>query len=266
MTTLYTLTVQDKTVWSSNLFSFRTTRPDGFRFQAGQFVRLGLNPSQLTANKGKAVNDELIFRAYSVVSSPYDDFLEFFSVVVPDGAFTSQLQYLQVGDTLSLEATPYGFLTLSRYQKPSPNDLWLLATGTGVAPFLSILQDLNVWQSYRHIVLAYSVRTQSELAYQDEIEQIAEQFEKLTDNPASFVFVPIITRQKTADVLGERLPKLLQQGLLEKEAGLLLNPDTSHIMLCGNPQMVEDTKEALKAMGFSMNRRGVGNIAVENYW
>ncbi len=258
--------VLSKTVWSPNLFSFRTTRPDGFRFEAGQFVRLGLNPACLIANQHKTVNDELIFRAYSVVSSPYDEFLEFFSVVVPDGAFTSQLQHLMVDDELSLEMTPYGFLTLSRYQEPAPDDLWLLATGTGVAPFLSMLQELTVWQNYHHIVLVYSVRRQSELAYADKIAQIAQQFGELVENPAKFTFVPVITRQAVQGVLNQRLPVLLSEGLLEKQVGLKLDVASSHVMLCGNPQMVEDTKETLKQMGLTMNRRGVGNIAVENYW
>lgn len=262
----HSITITSKTVWTDKLFSFRATRPDGFRFHAGQFVRLGLNPSQLMVNQGKAVGDELIFRAYSVVSSPYDDFLEFFSVVVPKGAFTSQLQHLQVGNTLLLEATPYGFLTLARYQEPKPHDLWLLATGTGLAPFLSILQDMTPWENYRHIVPAYSVSHQAELAYVDKIHDIAAQFSALIDKPAAFSFVPIVTRDKTDFALCARLPKLLEQGLLEQKAGLRLNADTGHIMLCGNPQMVEDTKETLKTMGLSMNRRGVGNIAVENYW
>ncbi|OOR88513.1 ferredoxin--NADP(+) reductase [Moraxella caviae] len=260
----YSITVLSKTVHSPTLFSFRTTRPDGFRFEAGQFVRLGVNPSELAATPNAA--DERIFRAYSVVSSPYDEFLEFFSVVVPDGAFTSQLQHLQVGDVLYLNPEPFGFLTLSRYQEPAPQDLWLLATGTGLAPFLSILQDLSAWQNYDSIVLAYSARTQAELAYLDKINALAKDFGMLVDNPAKFKFVPIVTREAVENCLGARLPALIADGALERAAGLTLNPATSHVMLCGNPDMVNDTKEALKNKGLTMNRRSVGNIAVENYW
>ena len=128
--------------WAPTLFSFRVTRPDGFKFTAGQFVRLGMATQDLAyfENTAAQANDEKIFRAYSVVSSPYDEFIEFFSVVIPDGAFTAKLQYLQVGDNLWLNTTPFGFLTLARYQLPLPKDLWLLATGTGLAPFLSILK------------------------------------------------------------------------------------------------------------------------------
>lgn len=260
------LTVLSKTVWSDNLFSFTTTRPDGFRFEAGQFARLGMNPSQLVANQGKAICDERIFRAYSIASSPYDEHLEFFSVVVPDGAFTSQLQHLQVGDPLYLNPEPFGFLTLSRYQEPSPNDLWLLATGTGLAPFLSMLGDLDTWQNYTDIVLAYSARTETELAYVDKIKALHEQFANLIDNPARLHFVPIITRQAVEGCLHHRIPALIDSNQLQTHIGLALNPATSHVMLCGNPQMVDDTKEALKNQGLTMNRRGVGNIAVENYW
>ena len=266
-----TLTVLSKTVWSPNLFSFTTTRPKGFRFEAGQFVRLGLCADELIyyqdkhQDTPKSESVSPIFRAYSVVSSPYDETLEFFSVVVADGEFTSQLQYLQAGDQLYLNTIPFGFLTLSRYQEPTPKTLWLLATGTGLAPFLSILQDLYAWEHYDDIVLVYSARTQSELAYQDKIHSLATSFGGLVDNPARFYYVPIVTREKVAGCLSERIPSLINNGELAKTAGVALDTQ-SHVMLCGNPQMVEDTKEALKAQGLSTNRRGVGHIAVENYW
>lgn len=248
-------TVLDVRRWSENLFSFTLTRPAHFRFSAGQFARIGIE-----------VDGEKIFRAYSVVSSPFAEQLEFFSIVVPDGAFTSRLQHLKAGDNLLLEKIPFGFLTLARYQKPLPHDLWLLATGTGLAPFLSMLQDFAPWQQYQQIILAYSVRTREELAYVEEIDRIAQSF---GENGANFQFLPIITRDTIAAgdaALHQRLPVLIENGLLEQHAGIPLNPETSHVMLCGNPQMVEDTRNALKARGLSMNRRGEGNIAVENYW
>ncbi|WP_040331400.1 ferredoxin--NADP reductase [Acinetobacter rudis] len=237
--------------WSDNLFSFTMTRPAHFKFTAGQFARIGLK-----------VADDLVVRAYSVVSSPYDETLEFFSIVVPDGAFTSQLQHLKVGDELYLEKVPYGFLTLARYQAPAPKDLWLLATGTGLAPFISMLQDFETWQKYQNIHLIYSVRTAAELAYVDRITEIVELF---AEGHEGFKFVPIITRDPQAE-LHDRLPVLIENGQLEKTVGLDFDPASTHIMLCGNPQMVEDTRDALKARGLTMNRRGEGNIAVENYW
>ncbi|MFU2195486.1 ferredoxin--NADP reductase [Acinetobacter baumannii] len=237
--------------WTPTLFSFTMTRPSHFKFTAGQFARIGLK-----------AGDELVVRAYSVVSSPFDETLEFFSIVVPDGAFTSNLQHLKVGDELYLEKIPYGYLTLARYQQPLPHDLWLLATGTGLAPFLSMLQDFETWSNYQKINLVYSVRTAAELAYVDRIQEIAETF---GEGHSGFKFIPIITRDSSAP-LHERLPVLIENGELEKVAGLELSPASSHVMLCGNPQMVDDTKEALKRRGLTMNRRGEGNIAVENYW
>lgn len=237
--------------WTNTLFSFTMTRPAHFKFTAGQFARIGLK-----------VGDELVVRAYSVVSSPFDETLEFFSIVVPEGKFTSNLQHLKVGDELYLEKISYGYLTLARYQLPLPQDLWLLATGTGLAPFLSMLQDFETWNKYKYINLVYSVRTQDELAYVDRIQEIAETF---GEGHTGFKFIPIITRDPEA-ALHHRLPILIENGELERAAGLQLNLETSHVMLCGNPEMVEDTKEALKARGLTMNRRGEGNIAVENYW
>ncbi len=237
--------------WAHNLFSFTMTRPAHFKFTAGQFARIGL-----------MVNGELVVRAYSVVSSPFDENLEFFSIVVPDGAFTSNLQHLEIGDELYLDKTAYGYLTLARYQLPLAHDLWLLATGTGLAPFLSMLQDFETWTKYQHIHLIYSVRSTAELAYVDRIQELAESF---GEGHTGFKFVPIITRDPNA-TLHDRLPVLIENGELEKVVGLSLNPATSHVMLCGNPQMVEDTKDALKQRGLTMNRRGEGNIAVENYW
>lgn len=237
--------------WADNLFSFKITRPNHFKFTAGQFARIGIK-----------INDELIVRAYSVVSSPYDETLEFFSIVVPNGAFTSHLQHLKINDDIYLEKIPYGFLTLARYQEPAPQDLWLLATGTGLAPFLSMLQEFETWRNYQKIFLVYSVRTTEELAYSQEIQEIQATF---GEGYTGFKFIPIVTREQTT-FLNQRLPQLIENGELEKVAQHPLNAQTSHIMLCGNPQMVEDTKEALKKRGLSMNRRGVGNIAVENYW
>lgn len=269
--------VIEVTRWAPTLLSFKVTRPDGFKFTAGQFVRLGIHGKDLqyfaqnhetklitSETQDKPIDlDGYVFRAYSVASSPYDEFIEFFSVVIPHGEFTSKVNHIQVGDSLLLNTTPFGYLTLARYQLPLPNDLWLLATGTGLAPFLSILKTIEVWQQYQRIILVYSARTSQELAYQAEIGSIKSIY---GDNGAAFVFLPIVTRE--ADYTGEkaRVPNLILSGKLTQLLGQKLDKERSHVMLCGNPQMVEDTKEALKSLGLTMNRRGEGNIAVENYW
>ena len=269
--------VIEVTRWAPILLSFKVTRPDGFKFTAGQFVRLGIHGKDLqyfaqnhetklitSETQGQLVDlDGYVFRAYSVASSPYDEFIEFFSVVIPQGEFTSKVNHIQVGDSLLLNTMPFGYLTLARYQLPLPNDLWLLATGTGLAPFLSILKTIDVWQQYQRIILVYSARTSQELAYQAQISSIKSIY---GDNGAAFVFLPIVTRE--ADYAGEkaRIPNLILSGKLTELVGQKLDKERSHVMLCGNPQMVEDTKEALKSIGLTMNRRGEGNIAVENYW
>ena len=269
--------VIEVTRWAPTLLSFKVTRPDGFKFTAGQFVRLGIHGKDLqyfaqnhetklitSETQDKPIDlDGYVFRAYSVASSPYDEFIEFFSVVIPHGEFTSKVNHIQVGDSLLLNTTPFGYLTLARYQLPLPNDLWLLATGTGLAPFLSILKTIEVWQQYQRIILVYSARTSQELAYQAEIGSIKSIY---GDNGAAFVFLPIVTRE--ADYAGQkaRIPNLIVSGKLTQLVGQKLDKERSHVMLCGNPQMVEDTKEALKSIGLTMNRRGEGNIAVENYW
>lgn len=279
--------VIELTRWAPTLLSFKVTRPDGFKFTAGQFVRLGIHGKDLQyfahnhvtklitsknqdheaqgyEMQGQPIDlDGYVFRAYSVASSPYDEFIEFFSVVIPDGEFTSKVNHIQVGDSLLLNTTPFGYLTLARYQLPLPNDLWLLATGTGLAPFLSILKTIDVWQQYQRIILVYSARTSQELAYQAQISSIKSIY---GDDGAAFVFLPIVTRE--ADYAGEkaRVPNLILSGKLTELVGQKLDKERSHVMLCGNPQMVEDTKEALKSIGLTMNRRGEGNIAVENYW
>lgn len=284
--------VIEVTRWAPTLLSFKVTRPDGFKFTAGQFVRLGIHGKDLQYfaqnHDAKLITSETqgdeeqgheaqgheaqdkpidldgyVFRPYSVASSPYDEFIEFFSVVIPEGEFTSKVNHIQVGDSLLLNTTPFGYLTLARYQLPLPNDLWLLATGTGLAPFLSILKTIDVWQQYQRIILVYSARTSQELAYQAQISSIKSIY---GDNGAAFVFLPIVTRE--ADYAGEkaRIPNLIVSGKLTELVGQKLDKERSHVMLCGNPQMVEDTKEALKSIGLTMNRRGEGNIAVENYW
>ncbi|MBV6619263.1 ferredoxin--NADP reductase, partial [Acinetobacter baumannii] len=203
--------------WTPTLFSFTMTRPSHFKFTAGQFARIGLK-----------VGDELVVRAYSVVSSPFDETLEFFSIVVPDGAFTSNLQHLKVGDELYLEKIPYGYLTLARYQQPLPHDLWLLATGTGLAPFLSMLQDFETWSNYQKINLVYSVRTAAELAYVDRIQEIAETF---GEGHSGFKFILIIIRDPSSPI-HERFPVLIEKVELQNAASLELIPTPSKHMSC----------------------------------
>ena len=237
-----------------SLFTLRTTRDRGFRFRAGQFTKLGV-----TKTDGSTV-----WRAYSVVSSPYDEFLEFFSIVVPGGEFTSELSRLKVGDTLMVERQAYGYLTLDRFI--DGRDLWLLATGTGVAPFLSILQDFEVWEKFERIVLVYSAREARELAYQDLIADLAQR-DYLAEHAHKLTYIPIVTREHVPGALNGRITTLIESGELERAAGVELSPEHSRVMLCGNPQMIDDTRKLLKERNLQLSlTRRPGQVAVENYW
>lgn len=237
-----------------NLFTLRTSRDPGFRFTAGQFARLGVRkPSGC-----------IVWRAYSMVSAPHDEFLDFFSIVVPDGEFTSELSRLEAGDELLVDKQAFGFLTLDRF--PDGRDLWLLATGTGIAPFLSILQDFEAWQRFERIILVYSVREARELAYQQLIAELPQR-DYLEGLGEKLLYLPVVTRERVSGALHGRITTLIENGELERAADLQLTPEHSRIMLCGNPQMIEDTRAVLKArdLNLAMTRRP-GQVAVENYW
>jgi len=247
-------TLLDVQSLTPSLFTLRTTRDPGFRFTAGQFVRLGVNTA----------DGSTVWRAYSIVSSPFDEHLDFFSIVVPGGEFTSQLSRLRVGDTLMVERQATGFLTLNRFV--DGRDLWLLGTGTGVAPFLSILQDFEVWETFERIVLVYSAREAKELAYQELIHALGER-EYLAEYAHKLVYIPTVTREQHPGALNGRITTLIENGELERAAGVELTPEHSRVLICGNPQMVDDTRQLLKQrdMQLSLSRRP-GQVAVENYW
>ena len=250
-----TETITDVRTWTDSLFSFRTTRDRGYRFVPGQFARLGV-PG--------AAEGSIVWRAYSIASAAHDEHLEFFSVVVPNGQFTSRLSKLREGDPIYVERKSYGFLTTDRFE--AGRDLWMLATGTGLAPFLSILHDFNTWEQYENLVLVQSVRTERELAYEelirgfDKSEYYAQYAQKLR-------YARIVTREPVPGALSDRVTKLVANGVLEANIDLKLDHDRSRIMLCGNPEMVEDSRKILVDRGFRLSRRGEpGHLATENYW
>jgi len=248
--------------WTDHLFSFRITRDAGYRFKPGQFARLGVYRDD--GPKGP----RYVWRAYSIVSADYDEFLEFYSIVVPDGDFTTRLAQLREGDEILIEKLNYGFLTLDRFERGK--DLWLLSSGTGLAPFISILYDLHAWEQYDRLVVVHSVRHANELVYRDTIESFRnhEVFgEALGANPDKLVYVPVVTRDRVEGALHARIPALVGSGALEARAGVKLDHERSRIMICGNPEMVDDTRHHLQNAGYRVSRRGEpGHMAVENYW
>jgi len=247
-------TLLDVKPLTPSLFSLRVTRDAGFRFRSGQFARLGVTKA----------DGSIAWRAYSMVSAPHDEYLDFFSIVVPGGEFTSELSRLGEGDTLLIDRQAFGYLTLDRFV--GGRDLWLLATGTGIAPFMSILQDFEAWERFESIKLVYSVREAKELAYLDEIAGL-EQRDYLAEFAGKLQFIPVVTREAHPGALNARITTLIETGELERAAGLAFSPEHSRIMLCGNPQMIDDTRQALKArdLQLSLSRRP-GQVAVENYW
>lgn len=226
--------------WNDSLFSFRTTRDDGLRFINGQFVMLGLE------HQGKPLT-----RAYSIASANHDEFLEFFSIKVANGPLTSKLQHLAVGDPVVVSRKPTGTLVL-RDLKPGKT-LYLLATGTGLAPFLALIQDPESYERFEKVVLVHGVRTVSELAYRDFIARELPAHEYLGEMVRkALVYYPTVTREAFATQ--GRITDLIESGKLFSDLGLPpLDPATDRAMICGSPQMIRDCCALLDARGFSVS-------------
>jgi ferredoxin/flavodoxin---NADP+ reductase len=227
--------------WSSKTFSFRATRPEGFHFENGQFVTLGLR------RDGK-----LVPRAYSIVSDPDEPDLEFLSIHVPDGPLTSQLAQAKVGDAIWINSKVTGSLTLDHVQPG--RHLYLLATGTGIAPFISLIRGEEVFKRFDTVILVHSVRMAAELSYREEIEARA---------GAKLRYVPTVTREPHAN--NRRGADLFRSGELFRMLDLPdADPERDRVMLCGNPQMNREMTAYLKAQGWTMTSyKGVGNFTVE---
>ena len=236
--------------WNPGLVSIRLRRNPAYKFVPGQFARIGLRHE----------SGEIIWRAYSIVSAPAEPFIEFFLVVLPTGEFSSRLGKLVVGDAILVDPTAQGFLTPDRFT--DGKDLWLFATGTGLAPYISMLRDPPTRARFERIVLVVSVRKAEDFAYLAELAAL--------DNAAGakLIVIKTLTRDEgSTDALHGRVTHLTESGELERAAGFAMDKTRSRFMLCGNPEMVESMRAILKARGFTMNRKLTpGNIIVENYW
>lgn len=228
--------------WNDSLFSFTTTRSDSLRFESGQFVMIGLQ-----------VDGRPLLRAYSIASAHYDEYLEFFSIKVPNGPLTSRLQHLKVGDELLVGRKPTGSLLLADL-KPGKH-LYLLSTGTGLAPFMSLIRDPEAYSQYEKIILVHGVRTVSELAYADYITKELPENEFFgEDVREKLIYYPTVTREPFRNQ--GRLTDLFESGKLCADIGLpQLNPETDRAMLCGSPDMLRDTAALLDARGFKISPR-----------
>lgn len=269
-------TVLAKTVWlTDKLFSLTVTRDPAFSFIPGQFARLGLHvesagiDNTVASALPKTPNE---WRAYSMVSRPDAQELEFFSVVVPEGKFSPALAALKVGDPIWIDKSVFGFLTLERFV--DGEDLWLIATGTGLSAYLSMLRDPATWMRFKRVILLHGVRHAAELAYRQELLELSE---LMKSSGGAFIYLPVTSQEPLSLELSPaiaphwlkpaRLTTLLASGELEQRVGIPLDTKRSRIMLCGNPAMVTDMRALLSERGFAPGRRGVaGNLAVENYW
>lgn len=240
MTTITTEQVLDVRHWNSTLFSFRTTRSPGLRFENGQFVMIGLQ-----------VDDKPLMRAYSIASANYEDHLEFLSIKVPDGPLTSRLQHLAEGNQILVSRKPTGSLLLDDL-RPGRH-LYMLATGTGLAPFLSLVRDPAVYERFERVVLVHGVRMVSELAYEEYLTHTLPSDETLGEYVREkFIYYPTVTREPYRN--RGRLTDLIESGQLMRDVDLPdLDPRNDRVMICGNPGMLKELSMMLDARGFEIS-------------
>ncbi len=243
------------TRWTPSLISFTTTRPLALDYLPGQYARIAL-----------PADGHLIWRAFSFVSAPRERLLEFVAVLVPGGMFTSQLQDLQAGDAIHIEHENYGFMTADRFA--DGDDLWMLATGTGIGPFMSMLRDAAVVRRFRRIVLVHGARHDADLLYREELKQMQGRSDA---SGAELVLLHCVSQPAAATEdeqrIAARITAAWDTGVLEAKAGLAVTEQSSRVMLCGNPQMIEDMRARLHARGLKPCRRvAAGQFLTENYW
>ena len=235
----------EKKQWNKRLFSLRI-QCDFENFESGQFVRVALD-----------IDGERVARPYSLVNTPDDDYLEIYFNIVAEGPLTPKLAELEEGDEIFITDRANGFLTVT--ELPECKNLWMLATGTGIGPFLSILKGEKVWQRFEKVVLGYSVRDLSELSYQEQIAAIEKQ------HGEQFSFVPFVTREKVDGAMNQRITTSIEDTSFENRVGITIDED-SHIMMCGNSAMISSVTEVLEKRGLRKHRRREpGHITTEKY-
>jgi ferredoxin--NADP+ reductase len=239
--------------WTPSLISFTTTRPSALNYVSGQYARLGLRC------KGQE-----IWRAFSFVSAPDERLLEFLAVLIPDGLFTSALRELQAGDPIHIEHENYGFLTADRFV--DGEELWMLATGTGIGPFVSMLRDAAIWRQFPRIVLVHGVRHGAELTYHEELLR-----HQSLHHPGGLSLLACLSRPGAHELadgrITGRITSVWDSGALEAAVGIPITAENSRVMLCGNPQMIEEMRHRLHARKMMPCRRAMpGQFLTENYW
>lgn len=237
--------------WTDTLFSFTTTRDPGLRFSNGHFTMIGLK-----------IDGKPLLRAYSIASANYEDHLEFFSIKVPGGPLTSRLQHLKVGDSVIVGRKPTGTL-VSDYLLPGKR-LYMLSTGTGLAPFLSIVRDPEIYDKFDQLILVHGTRQVDELAYHDLLVEHLPNHEFLGELVTSKLrYYPTVTREEFKNT--GRITDLIESGKLFADLGVPeLNPNDDRVMICGSADMLRDLKEMLEARGFNEgNTSTPGDFVIE---
>jgi ferredoxin--NADP+ reductase len=251
MSNLNPQTVLSVRHWTETLFSFTCTRDPSFRFENGPFTMAGLE-----------IDGKPLMRAYSIASANYDEELEFFSIKVPDGPLTSRLQHLKSGDPLLIGRKPTGTLIVDNLLPGRV--LWLLSTGTGLAPFMSVIRDPAVYERYDRVVLTHTCRYVRELAYRDYILTVLPQHEFLGEQVCEkLIFYPAVTREPFPN--DGRITDLIETGTLFADTRMpSFSPERDRIMLCGSSAMLRDTRALLDARGFDDgNQSAPGHYVLE---
>ncbi|ARW17946.1 ferredoxin--NADP reductase [Komagataeibacter europaeus] len=237
--------------WTDRLFSFTTTRDPALRFENGQFTMIGIE-----------VEGKPLLRAYSIASANYEDHLEFLSIAVPDGPLTSRLRHVKVGDKVLIGRKPVGTLLLDNL-RPGRN-LYFLSTGTGLAPFMSLIKDPECYERYDHVILSHTVRISGELAYANHIRHELPEHEFLgEDVKGKLLYYPAVTREAFA--VTDRITKLIETGKIFTDLNIPeLDPEHDRVMICGSPEMLADTEKLLQDRGFDEgNNSNPGAYVVE---
>ena len=237
--------------WTDRLFSFTTTRDPALRFSNGHFTMIGLR-----------VEGKPLLRAYSIVSANYEEHLEFLSIKVPDGPLTSRLQHIQVGDTIIVGKKPTGTLLID-YLLPGKR-LYMLSTGTGLAPFMSIVRDPETYERFEQVILVHGVREVDELAYHDLLVKHLPEHEFLGEMVTDKLrYYPTVTRENYVNQ--GRVTELIESGKLFEDLQVPpLDPATDRVMICGSPAMLKDLKHMLEARNFvEGNTTRPGDFVIE---
>lgn len=246
-------TVVRKTIWAPGLFTLQLSAPGVQHFEPGQFLQMGFN-----------FPEKHVHRPYSV-ASPHSDHLDFFIVLVESGEVTPYFWKLKVGDHVEVSEKAAGSFTLSH--APVSRDIWLMATGTGIAPYIAMLRDSAIWEKYEQVILVHGVRYPADLAYQLELEELQHRYQGRFSYVGVASRIPAKMEGHSNRILSGRITDCFTSMALEQETGISITPQYSTIMLCGNPAMLDEMEQLLAQRGLNRHRpKTPGHVVVERYW